>query len=164
MDSRLIALKLFLDELGIPDDTSTIENRKLIQKAVYLGQCAGADLGYRFGWHKMGPYSADLARDYYSLSDTMALGYSDYEGRSLQQQKREKLKSILPLMKTPDGITLSQPDWLELISSLHFMCKIRGLDEEQATQALMTEKPKLSKFVEQAREKLHEVESLGFNS
>ena len=164
MDSRLIALKLFLDELGIPDDTSTIENRKLIQKAVYLGQRAGADLGYRFGWHKMGPYSADLARDYYLLSDTMALGYKDYEGRSLQPHKRELLKSISPLMNVPEGVALSKADWLELISSLHFMRNIRGLEEAEAARALMTEKPKLSNFVEQAQEKLKEVKSLGFNS
>lgn len=164
MDSRLIALKLFLDELGIPDDTSTIENRKLIQKAVYLGQCAGADLGYRFGWHKMGPYSADLAKDYYLLSDVLALGDRDYEGRTLQRHKQENLKGVSPLINPPEGIALNKPDWLELISSLHFMRKIRGLDEEQAKQALIEEKPRLSNFVEQAQEKLQEVESLGFTS
>lgn len=164
MDARLIALKLFLNELGISENTSTIENRKLIQKGVYLGQCAGADLGYRFGWDKMGPFSADLARDYYLLSDSLALGNQDYEGMMLQPQTRQALKQVLPLMKAPKGVELTQADWLELLSSLHFMRKIRGYDAATARKALETEKPKLSHFVEQAKDKLKEVRSLNLNS
>lgn len=162
MDARLIALKLFLDELHIPDNTSTIDNRKLIQKGVYLGQFAGADLGYRFGWDKMGPYSADLAKDYYLLSDSLALGYKDYEGMMLKREKLDKLKSVLPLMQTPPDVELSDPDWLELVSSLHFLRKIRAYDEKQAEDVLMQEKPKLSKYVKQAEERLRDVKSLDF--
>jgi len=164
MDARLIALKLFLDELGIPDNTSTIENRKLIQKAVYLGQCAGADLGYRFGWHKMGPYSADLARDYYLLSERLALGDKDYEGRVLLKLKQEKLKRVLPLMSPPTDVALDKPDWLELVSSLHFLRKIRAFNENQSREALSKEKPQLSQFVDRAEAKLKEVKSLGFRT
>lgn len=162
MDARLIALKLFLDELRIPDNTSTIENRKLIQKGVYLGQFAGADLGYRFGWDKMGPYSADLAKDYYLLSDSLALGYTDYEGMMLKTGKLEKLRTVLPLMQAPPDVELSNPDWLELVSSLHFLRKIRAYDENQARNVLRVEKPKLSQYVKQAEERLREVESLQF--
>lgn len=60
MDSNLIALKLFLDDLGVSADIETIDDRKRVQKAVYLGQAAGADLGYRFGWYLLGPYSPSL--------------------------------------------------------------------------------------------------------
>lgn len=163
MDARLIALKLFLDELKIPDNTSTIDNRKLIQKGVYLGQFAGADLGYRFGWDKMGPFSADLAKDYYLLSDNIALGYKDYEGMTLKREKLEKLRSVLPLMHTPQNVPLSTPDWLELVSSLHFLRKIRDYDEKRAEDVLTEEKPKLSKYVKEAEEGLREVESLNFS-
>src|ERR1041384_4744670 len=151
MDARLIALKLFLDELQLHDNTSTIESRKLIQKAVYLGQCAGADLGYRFGWHKMGPYSADLARDYYLLSERLALGDRDYEGKMLQNAKRRKLKSVLPLMSPPAGIGLEQPDWLELLSSLHFMRTIQAYDESQSRGTLKKEKTRLNPLVDRAQ-------------
>ena len=162
MDARLIALKLFLDELQITSDTSTIENRKLIQKAVYLGQYAGADLGYRFGWHKMGPYSADLARDYYLLSDRMALGEHDYEGKVLLKQKREKLQAVRPLLSPPPDVKLEQPDWLELVSSLHFLRKIREYNRKESKEALQEEKPKLSVFADLAEAKIKEVGNLGF--
>jgi hypothetical protein len=54
MEKHQIALKLFLDELGVPIDTNNINDRKLAQKAVYLGQLSGVDLGYRFGWFSTG--------------------------------------------------------------------------------------------------------------
>ena len=56
MEEKLVVLKLFLDELGIPDSIDTVDERKRIQKAAYLGQLSGVDLGYRYGWYKMGPY------------------------------------------------------------------------------------------------------------
>lgn len=163
MDARLIALKLFLDELHIPSNTSTFDNRKKIQKAVYLGQFAGADLGYRFGWDKMGPFSPDLARDYYLLSDSLALGYKDYEGMSLKKEKLDKLRTVLPLMEAPRDVALASPEWLELVSSLHFLRKIRAYDEKRAEDVLKNEKPKLSRYVKQAEEELREVESLNFD-
>ena len=57
MDAKLITLRLFLDALGQSVDIETVDDRKRVQKAVYLGQLSGVDLGYRFSWYVMGPYS-----------------------------------------------------------------------------------------------------------
>lgn len=92
MDARLITLKLFLDELGIPDEIETIDDRKRVQKAVYLAQLTGVDLSYRFGWYLMGPYSPTLTKDYYSLAEAVASGDKDYESKQLQ----DVIKSRLP--------------------------------------------------------------------
>lgn len=60
MDSRLILLKLFLNEVGIADDQidraaiskETAEEHRRMQRSVYLMQrIAKVDLGYRFGWY-----------------------------------------------------------------------------------------------------------------
>ncbi len=56
METKLLVLKLFLGALGIDDSIETVDDRKRVQKAVYLGQLSGIDLGYRYGWYRMGPY------------------------------------------------------------------------------------------------------------
>ena len=63
MEPRLIALRLYLDQLGVSSDIETVSDRKRVQKAVYLGQLSGVDFGYRFGWYLMGPYSTTLTED-----------------------------------------------------------------------------------------------------
>ena len=81
MENKLIALKVLLDQLGVPDSIETIDDRKRVQKAVYLGQLSGVDLGYRFGWYVFGPYSPALTKDYYSLAEAIASGDRSYVGR-----------------------------------------------------------------------------------
>ena len=88
MERGRIALKLFWMNPGIPCDIDTLDDRKLIQKAVYLGQLSGVDLGYRFGWYIRGPYSTSLTRDYFSLAQ--ALGSKDDAWKNLNLKKRVK--------------------------------------------------------------------------
>ena len=67
MDGRLLVLLLVLWELGISPDIRSIANRRKIQHAIYLMQRAGVDLGYQFGWYRLGPWSNHLTSDYYAL-------------------------------------------------------------------------------------------------
>jgi uncharacterized protein YwgA len=154
MDQRLVVLKLFLDELGVPDSINTVDDRKRVQKAVYLGQLSGLDLGYRFGWYLKGPYSTSLTKDYYSLADEIASEDRDYEGKSLPESVRSRLQKVEPLMTVPDEVGLAQEDWLELVSSFHYLRKIRRCDREQALETLRREKPRLVSFAGRAEEKL----------
>jgi uncharacterized protein YwgA len=157
MDTRLVALKLFLDELQIPTDIETVDDRKRVQKAVYLGQLSGIDLGYRFGWYLMGPYSPALTRDYYSLAEAIASGDRDYEDKELQRSVRDRLRTVLPLIEVPQDIALSQEDWLELVSSLHYLRKVRRCSDKEAKDILKEEKPRLFSFADKAEGQLQEV-------
>src|ERR1051326_3215963 len=118
MDARLTALKLFLDELDTPSNIETVDDRKRVQKAVYLGQLSGVDLGYRFGWYLMGPYSPALTRDYYTLATEIGSGDRDFENKALQPPLRMRLQSVKRLLEPPAELNLPQESWLELISSL----------------------------------------------
>ncbi len=63
MDRRQIAVKLVMDTLGLECSVETFADRLVFQKAIYLVQVGGVDLGYHFQWHLKGPYSRSLAGD-----------------------------------------------------------------------------------------------------
>ncbi len=63
MDARLAALKLVLNELGETSDISSVSERLRLQKAVYLTQALGLNLGYHYSWYLRRPYSTSLTQD-----------------------------------------------------------------------------------------------------
>lgn len=162
MDARLIALKLSLEELGIELDLSSIDGRKIMQKGVYIGQLAGTDIGYRFTWDQMGPYSGDLARDYRALADEISQGDTEYETKELQESKKKSLNTIRPLLKPPEGVDLPQPQWLELIASLHYLKKFVGLNNKLAKQKIQEEKEGLYEYANKAISELKKYPSLQY--
>lgn len=160
MDGRLIALKLYLDELGIKDDIDTVDDRKCIQKAIYLGQVSGVDLGYRFGWYLLGPYSPSLTKDYYSLAESLLSGDEEYTKKSLRENVRAILGNTKPLLKPPKSIKVPLDDWLEILSSLHFLRIVRGLSAPEANEILEKEKPHLTQYLPTAEQQLHKFDLL----
>ncbi len=160
LEPRLITLKLFLDELGIPADIQTVDDRKRVQKAVYLGQLSGVDLGYRYSWYLMGPYCSDLTKDYYSLNEAIKSGDKEDEKMELLDSVRTKLHNILPVLEIPENVKLVQEEWLELLSSLHFLLEKGNYDKEKAIEILKEEKPNLCDFIDEAVQKLSEMKLL----
>ena len=154
MEARQVVLKLFLDALGIPANIDTVNDRKKVQKAVYLGQLTGIDLGYRFGWYLKGPYSPSLTRDYFDLEEAIASGDRDHEDKELEKIVIKKLKKVVPIMKHGPEVHLSQEDWLELVASVHFLLQVRGLSNKDTLTTLKTEKPKLVKHFNEAEASL----------
>ncbi len=150
MEPRLQALKALLDALGVGAEISTVADRKRIQKAVYLGQRAGANLGYRFGWYVRGPYSPPLADAYYALANALAMGDEPPAELRLNPNLATPLKKLLPVLKPPEGITLSQEDWLELLASWDYLLAVSKATPEAAVEKLKREKPLLAPMVENA--------------
>lgn len=150
MEARLTALKLFLEELGVPSDIKTIADRKRVQKAVYLGQLTGVDLGYRFSWYLMGPYSTSLTQDYYELAEAIDLGDKDFENKKLKSSVKEKLSKIIPIFQKPANVTLDDQDWLELVASLRYLRSVSQYDNEKAKEIIKDNKPHLKDFIPDA--------------
>lgn len=124
-------LKLYLDELGVSSEGGTLEDRKRVQKAVYIGQMAGADLGYTFSWYLLGPYSPELAHCYYSLRGGIGEGDDRYKGYRLMGYALLRLGAIRGVMIVPKGVCLPQEDWLELIASvIYIMNEDSGADAD----------------------------------
>ena len=154
METRLVTLKLVLDHLGVDAAIETVDDRKRIQKAIYLGQRAGVDLGYRFGWYLMGPYSPALTRDYFSLAEGVATGDRSYTMHSLNPSAASSLSAILPLLEKPTEFPLAQEDWLELVASLDYLMRVNGKNLEQAKIELTAKKPRVSNFADLAHQRL----------
>lgn len=135
MDNRAIALKLILDHLGT-NSIATVDQRMEVQKAVYLAQTLGVNLGYSYGWYVKGPYSPTLTRDYYNLADDVPAGMM-LNGSALQ-----KLATVRDLMNSQvDG--LDRPKKLELLASLHYLISKSKMSESTAKKHLSTVKPHL---------------------
>ncbi len=153
MDTRLITLKLFLDELGLAPDISTVQDRKQFQKAVFLGQMADIDLGYRYGWYLMGPYSSSLTRDYYELDEALSVD-NDLSTYSLNPATKAALAKIKPLFEVPKNVDLEKPEWLELLSSILFLKKVSKLKAKEIKQRIKEEKANLVAYIDAANDAL----------
>jgi len=156
-NQKLVALRLFLKALDQPEVIETVENRKQLQKAVYLGQAAGADLGYRFSWYVMGPYSSQLTEDYYAFEQTAT---ALPEGVELIPTYAERLAKVRAALRKPPTFTRIDADWLELLASYHFLRKASGLDHVSAKQRISEQKNHLSDYVELAKETLNSCDLL----
>jgi len=152
VDTRLVVLNRLLEALAVPVDVTSIDARKKMQKAVYLAQASGLKLGYAYGWYLLGPYSTGLARDYYALAST--LGPDAPAGAELRDDVRAGLAPLREALNVPQGVQLSAPQWFELLSSVHFLRKVRGLTTPDANLVLLKEKPEVAPFADRAAEAL----------
>lgn len=157
MEQRLVALAIFLQEFGIDISVDSLEQRKTIQKAVYLGQLSGISFGYSYGWYLMGPYSPSLTQDYFQLAHEAADGQKDWEGKTFTSSVMEHFKEIHPLMVSPQGWIYERADWLELVASLHFLIAKSKKTYDDAVATLSKEKEKLAPFASQAKTALEQI-------
>jgi uncharacterized protein YwgA len=161
MDNRHIVLKLFVTALEEPGDINDLEARKRFQKAVYLGQLAGVDLGYRYGWYLRGPYSPQLARDYYQLAEAIELGDREFENHQLTGTVRQQLESIRGLFRAPPRWKRSPADWLELLASWHYLRAVSGKNDADARVTMQRTKPALAPHIDAADTMLRQQHLLG---
>jgi len=156
-DAHIVVLGLYLKELGIkPQDIDEkFENRRIAQRAIYLTQYAGADLGYRYKWFSQGPFSPDLHGDYQELVLTSLVDLNLLEGKELVDSYTTVIQrlqnELFSHKKIPD---LKDHQWLDLLGTFHYLQKISGFSPSKARAFLKKEKPGLSKYLSQANSQL----------
>lgn len=155
-DPKLMVLKLFLDALGVSANITTVSDRKTVQKAVYLGQIAGVDLGYRFSWYLMGPYSPPLTEDYYTLNNKLKYVTKEAMGKALRDDLAQSLSRIRPLLTKPDEFPREPAEWLELLASLDYLLRVSKKSLADASELLKQKKPDLYPHISLAQQKLAE--------
>ena len=150
MEGQLLVLNLVMRSLGYAPDITTVEERKKRQKAIYLAQLFGVDLGYRYSWYLMGPYSTALARDYYTLQEKIELGEQG-NGHDLKQSVKDRLNRASELIRyerRPEQ--LDEGQWIELLASWHYLIHVSKKTREKAREIMRKQKPVLADHLDQA--------------
>ena len=121
MNKDHILLKLILDEIGLGGlEIGKFSSRKILQKKIYLLQLTGIDLGYRYNWYLYGPYCPALASDTFSLRDEIKYD-QEFDDYQLNSKTLDKLDTLGKIVNLPDNLTTNEPEWLELLASLHYL-------------------------------------------
>lgn len=154
LNPSLTTLRLVLDELNVDPSIVTIDDRKRIQKAVYLAQASGVDLGYRYGWYLKGPYSPRLTRDYFALDDALDDEGQDQPPTRLKTAIVQTLERLRPLFNPPPGLGVNQAGWLEILASILYLSKERGLPPEQVEEVISNQKAPLLGCLDPAKRAL----------
>ena len=137
MDRQQIGTKLAVDGLGLKFEIDTFEDRLILQKAVYLAQAAGVDLGYYYHWYLHGPYCSSLTKDEYAIAKELAQGLDESENWQLDEKSSAHLAKIRTLTALDDREELRQK--LELLASVHFLIdqsQVSGKDVGKIWQTL----------------------------
>lgn len=145
MEPKLQVLNLFLQALGEDVSVASLEDRLRLQKAVYLGQLFGVDLGYRYSWYVKGPYSPSLTQDYYRLCDEGASSASEQKFVNEVEQKLTQAKGFL---EKPDCVELSKAHWYELLASLHYLYQVSSQAKDKVFATIRSTKPHLIDYVD----------------
>ena len=160
MDRQQISVKLTADCLGLPFKIESFQDRLIMQKAIYLAQAAGIQLGYFYHWYLHGPYSSSLTRDEYAIA--LDADMDESKGWKLDNVSLQKLEKIRTLFSESERDKLARK--LELLASVHFLIdqkKVSKIDSDKITETLKRfNKPFNKQEVVEAIEELKEYDLL----
>jgi uncharacterized protein YwgA len=137
MDRQQIGVKLSADGLGLPFKITTFEDRLIMQKAVYLVQAAGVNLGYFYHWYLHGPYSSSLTKDEFAIAMGISADLDESKGWKLDDASSKRLNRIRSLFSETKRDKLAKK--LELLASVHFLIdhkQVTGANTKQITETL----------------------------
>jgi hypothetical protein len=148
MDAKLLVLSRVLEAFNISPEMKGVRDRKLKQKAIYLAQVFGVDLGYRYGWYLMGPYSPSLASDYYALAEA---GIENDDPRQLNEYTKQQLDAVRRIVSEEHKpADLPIEDWFELLASWHYLRNVNKKDYASAKAVIEKQKSHLTRYIDLA--------------
>lgn len=161
MDRQQIALKLAIEGLGLPFKIDTFEDRLILQKAVYLVQAIGVNLGHYYQWYLHGPYCPSLTRDEYAILDEIGQDTDESKGWTLDNVSKDRLKNLKNLIpKSKKKKEDSRK--LVLLASVHFLVSRKQIRSSEANEISNTLKKFGKNFTEQeVREAVRELQEYG---
>ena len=134
MKNQTKKLIAYLNLLDVKIDSDRFEYRIKAQKLTYILQkLTGKTLYSDFSFYIRGPYSRELAKEYFDYKNNFKEGKTEVE---LTIEENKEIKQAVPLLKS-----LTQME-LEIVASLLYL-EERGLDENHAETKLNELKPHL---------------------
>ncbi len=105
-------------------DLSTFNNRLKLQKIIYLIQAYGINLGFTYSMYLRGPYSTQLTKVAFSVSDFNKAKPIFFEDAKKEKQFEKFLRII---NNKKDDI-----NFLEVASTIHLVSKTYNLKDKEA--------------------------------
>jgi len=143
---RAVMLKLVLEHLGI-SNINSFDDRKIMQKLIYLLQAFGVNLSYGFRWDSYGPYSQSLAED----AKLVLTKHKEMYDRLIRDENykltEETISYIDEYMNSIGNMVKENIEFGELLASIHFTNQLYDSDEKVKTLIEKT-KPELVKKVD----------------
>ena len=122
MNRNQISLSLVLGASEVPISVQDFGSRLMVQKAIYLLQQAGIEMGYPYSWYIRGPYSSRLADDLFYVADLEKDEAEELKAYTLGEKTRaivERVKNLL----APDKGARERAKHLELVASVLFLIR-----------------------------------------
>ena len=121
MDRRQIAAVLTLQRLGVEFNLETFTDRLIAQKAIYLAQTVGADLGYFYRWYLRGPYCPALTEDLFGAVADAAARDIQRSRWTLDELTTRRLDRLRAVVGKSGGDKVKVARRVELLASVHFL-------------------------------------------
>lgn len=144
MEPRLNVIVAALIELGVPISVDSAAQRAHLQNAIYIAQEAGLELGYNFAWHGVGPFSDDLADDYYEAARKLRWGGASII-RPLVPFYANRLREVKAMLVAPNR-QMSSEQWTDLLATAHFLHVYAKRSDVQIRDLLRQHGARLSAF------------------
>lgn len=156
IEARIVFLKRVLDELDIPSGPDMSNwSRNQACNAIYLAQAAGISMNYRFCWYPSGPTSLPLISALHDLYMVSNHDGNIEDNRTLKIQIAERLREMKGLLKSPSECSLTDSEWLSLLTCSHYLNEVIGKDNPDIARAKLRElKPYLAKHQSTAETEL----------
>jgi len=130
---KAIYEKVYSDSFTYED----FENRKKLQKAVYLLENMGVAVGdYSFSWDSYGPYSLSLDCEASQLDEAKP---QEFSFSRFAEESFKRLKEIAEKSTKYDASS-----WMECIASIHYLKNVFRIKEDDVIAELVRLKPYLS--------------------
>jgi uncharacterized protein YwgA len=119
-------------------DSNSFEDRLYAQKIFYILQKGfGIDFDYKYKWYLYGPYSTEVAHDFYEIKNTSNLPETSFKSEELEKKFNEAMKFFEDIK--PDR------NKIELLSSIIFANKESRLNKAETISSIIKRKPWYSK-------------------
>ena len=136
MDRQQTGVRLTTNGLGLEFKINSFQDRLIMQKAIYLAQAAGVNLGYYYHWYLYGPYSPSLTRDEYAIATDISVGLDESKEWKLDDRSSQRLEEIRGIFTEPDRDKLAKK--IELLASVHFLIERKQVSKVDISRITTT--------------------------
>ena len=147
-------LSRVLSALNNTDLNKTVPQRVDAQWAIYLAQAIGVNLHYDFHYTAYGPFCRDLTADHHTLNEQPREHRQEIAQRKLREPFASALTTVRHLIHDQRHPATGTSDWLQILSSVHYLRRIAELDDAAAQAKIEADQPLLAGYADAATKAL----------